>query len=104
VATEDSRNAAVAWCVLKVFRESAARDTPKLRTSKNFFGHIQSPDWLSCSENHIKIISVKPACAAPSSTSTPRCCRDSTTLETDLIERRKRAAAEGWLGEIEGID
>jgi hypothetical protein len=25
-------------------------------------------------------------------------------LETDLIERRKRAAAEGWLGEIEGID
>lgn len=25
-------------------------------------------------------------------------------LETDLVERRKRAAAEGWLGEIEGID
>jgi hypothetical protein len=25
-------------------------------------------------------------------------------LESDLEERRKRAAAEGWLGEIEGVD
>jgi hypothetical protein len=25
-------------------------------------------------------------------------------LEADLEERRKRAASEGWLGEIEGID
>jgi hypothetical protein len=27
-----------------------------------------------------------------------------TELETDLQERRGRASAEGWLGEIEGID
>jgi hypothetical protein len=27
-----------------------------------------------------------------------------TELEADLLERRDRAAAEGWLGEIEGID
>jgi hypothetical protein len=25
-------------------------------------------------------------------------------LESDLEDRRKRASAEGWLGEIEGID
>jgi hypothetical protein len=25
-------------------------------------------------------------------------------LESDLEERRKRATAEGWLGEIEGVD
>lgn len=25
-------------------------------------------------------------------------------LESDLKERRKRATAEGWLGEIEGVD
>lgn len=25
-------------------------------------------------------------------------------LETDLLERRQRAEAENWLGEIEGID
>lgn len=25
-------------------------------------------------------------------------------IETDLLQRRARAEAEGWLGEIEGID
>lgn len=25
-------------------------------------------------------------------------------IETDLLSRRERAEAEGWLGEIEGID
>ena len=43
-------------------------------------------------------------CAAPCSTSTPRCCPGLDEIEDDLQARRSRAAHEGWLGEVEGLD